>query len=115
MYGKEFTIYDDRKSSLFYVNAFAGKVWGIEIVDSRFSTARGIGINSTLGQMRIYYQGIKISETDSGVPYARLETINGRFFLQPEVIDLAGRQFPNQTKITSILIGNSPYLKEESI
>jgi hypothetical protein len=103
-------VFDEKKNPLVFVNEKDSKVWGIQTISGKYNTAKGIGIGSTLGRLKIYYPNPKIWFIKGSAPLVSVEGLAGVFVLQNEGIDFKKRIFPNSTKITSILIGGSPYL-----
>lgn len=91
-------ITDAAGEPLFYVYEKNGRAWGITVVSPLFRTAGGIGIGSTLDQMRLHYPEVRISHTAKGAPIARVAGIEGSFILQsdekPEVIAMLVGQPP---------------------
>lgn len=91
-------ITDAAGEPLFYVYEKNGLAWGITVVSPLFRTANGIGIGSTLDQMRLHYPEVRISHTAKGAPIARVAGIEGSFILQsdekPEVIAMLVGQPP---------------------
>ena len=107
---------DDRKRiPLFFIYERNEKIWGIDIVNDRYRTGRGIGIGSTLGMVRIFYTNINIVSIIGKITYLFIgdsEKKNIKFILADDNrIDFNKEVFPFDIKINSILIGKSPYLK----
>ena len=106
-----YKIFDESRNPLFFIYSQNKKVWGIQVVSNKFKTESGVGIDNTLGDFLIYYSKIKIGKTSTDAPYAFVDKINALFFLQSGEIDFNNNVFPNGTKITWILLGDSPYLE----
>ena len=104
-------VFDEKENPLFFVNEKNYKVWGIQIISDKYKTTKGITIGNTLGRLKIYYPNPKIWSFKESAPLVSVAGLAGVFVLQNEGIDFEKRVFPNNTKITSILIGGSPYLK----
>ena len=84
------------------------------MVSDRFKTAKGLGIGNTLAEFRInYLEGtdIKIGATPGGVPFVSVNEVKGMFLLQEKGINFITQEFPNDAKITYVLLGNSPFIK----
>lgn len=107
VYYDVYKVLDQSNEPLFFVYENQGRVWGISLISDLFRTAKGIGINSSLGSLRINYPQVKIGLSGKNIPYVKIDDIDGLFILPNEGIDLKRRVFPNRTKIISILIGNS--------
>jgi len=104
-------VFDEKENPLFFVNEKDYKVWGIQIISGKYKTAKGITIGNTLGRLKIYYPNPKIWSFKESAPLVSVAGLTGVFVLEVEGIDFEKRVFPNSTKITSILIGGSPYLE----
>lgn len=92
----------------FYVYEKEGAVWGISILGDGFKTAAGIGIGSSLGLLRASYPSIKLGYSEKKTPFVQLEGVDGIFIIQGDGVDFAKKIFPNEAKVISILIGDSP-------
>jgi hypothetical protein len=103
-----YKILDQSNEPLFYVYENKGKIWGISLISDIFKTEKGIGIGSNLGAMRVNYPQIKLSHSEKKTPFVQLQGISGLFIIQGDGIDFEKKVFPNENKIISILIGNSP-------
>lgn len=107
-------IEDQKRTPLYYVYEKNGMIWGIEIVDERFRTDRGLGIGSSLGAMRIYYTRLNMTSIPGKVSYLWIdqeELKPVKFILADDRrVDFDGGNFPLDIPINSILIGDSPYL-----
>ncbi len=109
-----YKVCDLRTEPLFFVNAKDNNVWGIQVVSDRFKTARGLGIGNTLAEFRINYlenTDIKIGATPGGVPFVSINEVKGMFLLQEKGINFVTQVFPNNAKITYVLLGNSPFIR----
>ena len=108
-----YKVCDLQTEPLFFVNAKDNKVWGIQVVSRKYKTANGLGIGNTLGELRINYLGntnIKIGATSSGVPFASINEMSGMFLLQGEGFNFLTQVFPNDARVSYILIGGSPFI-----
>jgi hypothetical protein len=103
-------VFNEKDNPLFFVNEKDNKVWGIQIINSKYKTRKGIGIGSTLGRLKVYYRNPRIWTAKGSAPLVSVGEIVGVFILENKGIDFDRKIFPNEVKITSILIGNSPYL-----
>lgn len=83
---------------LFYAYEKAGRVWGISVVSPAFKTESGIGIGSSLDQMRINYPEVRLAHSGKKTPFARVQGIDGIFIFQSDT----------RQEIVAILIGESP-------
>ena len=113
-YYNTFKVYDKRNKSLFFVNEKDKQVWGIQIVSNLYKTAKGIGIGSRLGELRINYldnSPVKITTTAGGLPFVSVGEIKGIFILQAKGLSFETQEFPHETRITDILLGGSPFIK----
>ena len=108
IYFDVYKILDQSNEPLFYVYENKGKIWGISLISEIFKTEKGIGIGSNLGAMRVNYPQIKLSHSEKKTPFVQLQGISGLFIIQGDGIDFVKKVFPNENKIISILIGNSP-------
>lgn len=99
---------------LFFVIGKNGKVAGIQVFSQRFKTTRGLGIGNKLGEFRVCYLKngkMTISSTLAGIPFATVGGMDARFFLQGQGLNFAGQVFPDDLKISDILVGSSPFVK----
>lgn len=83
---------------LFYAYEKAGRVWGISVVSPAFRTVSGIGIGSSLDQMRISYPEVRLSHSGRKTPFARVQGVDGIFIFQSDT----------RQEVVAILIGESP-------
>lgn len=104
-------VFDGKKEPLFFVNEKDNRVWGIQVISDKYKTARGIGVGSTLGSLKIYYKNPKIWSAKGSAPLVSIDGIEGVFILENGSVDFARKIFPDSARINSILIGGSPYLK----
>jgi hypothetical protein len=107
---------DLQRQPLFFIYQKDEKIWGIEVVHHRYKTLRGIGIGSTLGMVRICYPDVSIVSLPGRLTYisssdSQHENIK-YLLLDDNRIDFTKNEFPFDLKINSILVGNSPFLKE---
>jgi hypothetical protein len=93
-----FKIMDPVGEPLFFVYEKDGLVWGISIISAAFTTQQGIGINSSLDQIRLHYPLVKLAYSGKKTPFVRLEGTAGIFIFQGG----------GDKKVISILIGESP-------
>ncbi len=100
-YRDVFKITDTAGDPLFYVYEKEGRAWGITVVSPLFRTASGIGIGSTLDQMRLQYPEVRISHTAKGAPVARVGGIEGSFILQSD----------EKPEVIAVLVGQSPEIE----
>ncbi len=108
MYYDVYKVSNQGNEPLFYVYEKKGVVWGISILSDVFKTEAGIGIGSSLGLLRISYPRIRLGYSEKKTPFAQLEGVGGIFIIQGEGVDFAKKIFPNEIKIISILVGDSP-------
>jgi hypothetical protein len=107
VYYDVYKVLDQSNEPLFFVYENKERVWGISLISELFQTEKGIGINSSLGNLRINYPQVKVGLSEKNTPYVKIDDVDGLFILPNEGIDIKKRVFPNSTKIISILIGNS--------
>ena len=100
-YRDVFKITDAAGDPLFYVYEKDGRAWGITVVSPLFRTSSGIGIGSTLDQMRLQYPEVRISHTAKGAPVARVDGIEGSFILQSD----------EKPEVIAVLVGQSPEIE----
>lgn len=96
-----YTVYkatDSNGEPLFYAYEKEGRVSGISVVSPAYRTESGIGIGSSLNQMRISYPEVRLSHSDKKAPFARVQGIDGIFILQSDA----------RQEVAAILIGESP-------
>ncbi|MCX6579381.1 MAG: hypothetical protein NT166_04295 [Candidatus Aminicenantes bacterium] len=113
-YYDTYKVLDLRGQPLFFVIGKNGKVSGIQLFSERFKTSRGLGIGNILGEFRVCYLKngkMTISSTLAGIPFASTVGINARFFLQGRGLNFASQVFPDDLKISDILVGSSPFVK----
>jgi len=107
VYYDVYKVLDQSNEPLFFVYENKGRVWGISLISEIFQTERGVGINSSLGNLRINYPQVNVGISEKNTPFVKIDDIDGHFILQSEGIDIKKHIFPNKTRIISILIGNS--------
>lgn len=83
---------------LFYAYEKSGRVWGISVVSPAFKTVSGIGIGSSLDQMRISYPEVRLAHSLRKTPFARVQGVDGIFIFQSDT----------RQEVVAILIGESP-------
>lgn len=97
-YRDVYKVTDAGGEPLFFIYEKDGQAWGITIVSPAFRTASGIGIGSTLDQMRIQYPEVRLSHSAKKTPIARVQGIDGSFILQSD----------ERQEVIAVLIGESP-------
>jgi hypothetical protein len=107
IYYDVYKILDQSNDPLFFIYENEGQVWGISIISEIFKTDKGIGINSSLGNMRINYPRVYMGISEKKTPFVKIDGVDGLFVIQNEGVDIMKHIFPSKTKIISILIGNS--------
>jgi hypothetical protein len=100
-------VLDQSNEPLFFVYENKGRIWGIAIISEIFKTDKGIGIGSSLGSIRVNYPRVSLGVSDKKIPYVKVDGVDGLFVIQSDGVNVAKRIFPNQTKVVSIMIGNS--------
>ncbi|MCU0285618.1 MAG: hypothetical protein MUF15_04385, partial [Acidobacteria bacterium] len=113
-YYDTFKVLDSRDQPLFFIIGSAGKVIGIQVVSSKYKTSRGIGLGNSLGEFRICYLKngkVNISTTPVGIPFVSTPGMTVVFFLQGQGLNFISQVFPDDLKISDILVGNSPFVK----
>lgn len=100
-------IFDTENKTLFYIRDKESKVWKIQITDERFRNPLGIGIGTTLAQMKIYYPLFKLTKIDKGDPFFQDPETGAKFMIQSEGMDFENLNFPETNQISSILIESS--------
>lgn len=108
IYYDVYKILDQNNEPLFFIYENKGRVWGISIISEIFKTENGFGIGSSLGNIRINGSPVKVGISEKNTPFVEIDGVDGLFIIQSEGVDFSRQIFPNQTKIISILIGNSP-------
>jgi len=103
-----YKILDKSNEPLFYVYENKGRIWGISLISDIFKTEKGIGIGSSLGLMRISYPFIKLGYSEKMTPVVQLEGVAGLFIIQGDGINFSKKVFPNENRVISILVGESP-------
>ena len=78
-------------------------LWGIEVHDPRFRTSNGLGIGSTLGELKRMYRDANVIgiETDDG-PHVAINDLGLWFEMNP------ARTFPDSTRVTSVWVTPQP-------
>jgi hypothetical protein len=107
IYHDVYKVLDQSNEPLFFVYENKGLVWGITIISELFKTERGIGIGSSLGNMRINYPKVSVGISDKKTPFVKIDGVNGLFVIQNDGVNIIRQIIPNKTKVISILIGNS--------
>ena len=107
IYHDVYKVLDQSNEPLFFVYENKGRIWGIAIISEIFKTDKGIGIGSSLGSIRVNYPRVSLGVSDKKIPYVKVDGVDGLFVIQSDGVNVAKRIFPNQTKVVSIMIGNS--------
>ena len=107
VYHDVYKVLDQSNEPLFFIYENKNRVWGISIISEFFKTAMGIGIGSSLGNIRIHYPKVSVGVSEKKIPFVRIDGVDGLFVIQNENVDIRKRVFPNQARVISILIGNS--------
>jgi tetrahydromethanopterin S-methyltransferase subunit F len=107
IYHDVYKVLDQSNEPLFFVYEKNSLVWGIAIISENFKTDKGIGIGSSLGDIRVNYPRVKVGISDKKIPFVRIDDVDGLFVVQNDGVDMIRRIFPSKTKVISILIGNS--------
>ena len=78
-------------------------LWDIEVHDPRFRTSNGLGVGSTLGDVKRLYRGAKVTgiDTDLGA-HVTIDELGMWFEMNP------APTFPDTTRITSVLVVPQP-------
>jgi hypothetical protein len=71
-------------------------------MNTNFKTKEGIGINSTLGLMRIFFPDIKIAISKDNL-VVMYNNIGGYFILDMKVKDFVNHKYKNSSKIIEIV------------
>ncbi len=99
---------------MFFVVHKNEKVWRIQVINSSYRTIRGIGLGSTLDEVRLAYVGITpaaLSYNKSGLPYLSISDVDGRFAMPAKGFDFEQNTFPGNAKIINIAIGGDTVAK----
>ena len=107
IYYDVYKVLDQSNEPLFFVYENKDRVWGISIISEIFKTEKGIGIGSSLGNMRVNYPRVNVGISEKKIPFVKIDGVDGLFVIQSEGVDIIKQIFPSKTKIISILIGNS--------
>ena len=107
IYHDVYKVLDQSNEPLFFVYENQGRIWGIAIISEIFKTEKGIGIGSNLGTIRVNYPRVSVGVSEKKIPYVKIDGVDGLFVIQSEGVNVARRIFPSQTKVVSIMIGNS--------
>jgi hypothetical protein len=107
IYYDVYKILDQSNEPLFFVYENKGRVWGISIISEIFKTDKGIGINSSLGNIRTNYPRVNLGISEKKTPFVKIDGVDGLFIIQNEGVDFIKQIFSSKTKVISILIGNS--------
>lgn len=114
VYYDTFKVLYSQNQPLFFIIGSGGKVLGIQVLSDKFKTSRGIGLGNKLGEFRVVYLKngkVTISSTLSGIPFAFSSGLVVRFYLQGEGLNFSSQVFPDDLKISGIIVGNSPFIK----
>ena len=107
IYHDVYKVLDQSNDPLFFIYENYNVVWGISIISEFFKTGNGIGIGSTLGDMRINYPKVTVGISDKKIPFVKIDGVDGLFVIQNGGLDIKKRVFSSHAKVISILIGNS--------
>ncbi|HSQ35951.1 MAG TPA: hypothetical protein VLQ89_08170 [Candidatus Binatia bacterium] len=107
IYHDVYKVLDQSNEPLFFVYENQGRIWGIAIISDIFKTAKGIGIGSSLGQIRTSYPRVEMGLSEKKIPYVRVDGVEGLFVIQNEGVDIVRGIFPSHIKVISVLIGRS--------
>jgi hypothetical protein len=89
-------------NTLFFVKEWNGKIEKLEIMNTNFKTKEGIGINSTLGLMRIFFPDIKIAMSKDNL-IVMYNNIGGYFVLDMKAEDFVNHMYKDSSKIIEIV------------
>jgi len=89
---------------LFFVKEWDERVAKVEIISTRFKTKEGIGVNSNLGLLRIYFPNLKISKSTDNMVIIKHEEISGYFILDLTIEDFTNLNFKDSAKIIKIIL-----------
>ncbi len=89
---------------LFFVKEWDERIAKVEIISTRFKTKEGIGVNSSLGLLRIYFPNLKISKTTDNMVIIKHEEIGGYFILDSTIEDFTNLNFKDSAKIIKIIL-----------
>jgi len=89
-------------NTLFFVKEWNGKIEKIEIMNTSFKTKEGIGINSTLGLMRIFFPDIKIAMSKDNL-VVMYNNIGGYFILDMKAKDFVNHKYKDSSKVIEIV------------
>lgn len=107
IYHDVYKVLDQSNEPLFFVYEKNSLVWGVAIISENFKTEKGIGIGSSLGDIRINYPRVNVGISEKKIPFVKIDDVDGLFVIQNDGVDASRRIFPSKTKVISILIGNS--------
>ncbi len=97
-------VHNSKFHPLFFVKEWGGKIETVEITSTMFKTANGIGINSTIGLLRIYFPKLKIAKTVSNLVIVLPEGIDGYFIIDSTIEDFESLNFKDTAKIIKIVL-----------
>jgi hypothetical protein len=107
IYHDVYKVLDPSNDPLFFVYENNNSVWGISIISDTFKTAMGIGIGSSLGNIRVNYPVVSLGVSEKKIPFVKIKSVDGLFVIQNEGVDFGKQIFPSKNKVISILIGKS--------
>jgi hypothetical protein len=97
-YHDVYKVMDQGGDPLFFVYEKEGRVLGIWVISEVFKTGRGVGISSSLDQVRIHYPVVRLLRSAKKTPYVKVEGVSGMLIIQGE----------RDKKVVAILVGDSP-------
>ncbi len=71
----------ESRTPLFVVEEDDGKIWRVEIKSAKYKTAKGIGIGSTLGEIKKHYKFELLEGAEMGPMFASVDEIGMSFAL----------------------------------
>ncbi len=97
-------IHDDKFQPLFYVKEWENKIANVEITSPRIKIREGIGIGSTIGELRILFPELTIAVTKGKVVVVQYPEIGGYFIVNASVKEVANETIADSKKITKIVL-----------
>jgi hypothetical protein len=99
-------IFNERNKALLLLSVSDNRIKTVQIIDASFKTSQGIGIGNTLADLKISHLDLTMGKTKENVVYAVIKGINAKFMLSGSGADFNKQIFPNNMKITSIVLEN---------